>query len=176
MITRHMHPDVVGCEEIKGGHRRSAGIYPPRSVLHPLLPHITQGAAEGQRTAARPQPSAHRPSSRPIEPMPRLCASRHVPESIMLEAIGVAPLLAQNAQRAARTSSRGRGTSPRLEGLEEIDRRDCLRWACNLHCGAPFVGRAGQIGARNPRADRFSAACANSSARAMASCFPSDSP
>jgi LuxR family transcriptional regulator, maltose regulon positive regulatory protein len=70
--------------------------------------------------------------------MPRLCASRHVPESIMLEAIGVAPLLAQNAQRAARTSSRGRGTSPRLEGLEEIDRRDCLRWACNLHCGAPF--------------------------------------
>src|SRR5713226_9035760 len=48
--------------------------------------------------------------------------------------------------------------------------RDCLGWACGLHCCSPFSSacRADRRGI--PKADRFSAACANSSARGMASC------
>ena len=74
----------------------------------------TEAQSRKPKSKADPRRSAHPSRSRLIEAMSRSCASRCVPESIMLRVSAVAPLLEQNALRAAQTSMRGRQTSPRL--------------------------------------------------------------
>ena len=62
-------------------------------------------------------PYAHGKKSHPLFlpfPCPYAYGARCVPESIILRVSAVAPLLEQNALRAAQTSMRGRETSPRL--------------------------------------------------------------